>query len=84
MLSQNALNYIADTLEEYVDLLELCILVDSATSEDYDKSVKKVRKTIKKLREGKTDGILDPKMVAMYRDHLESEARSGSSLKNYG
>lgn len=81
MLSQKALDYIADTLEEYVDLLELCILVDSATSEDFDKSVKKIRKTIKKLREGKTEGILDPKMVALYRDHLENEAKEGSPLK---
>lgn len=74
MLSQEALNYIADTLEEYIDLVELCIIVDTTSSEDYEKSVKKLRKTIKKLREGKTDGILDPKMVAMYRDHLENEA----------
>lgn len=80
MLSREALNYIADTLEEYVDLVELCILVDTTSSEDYEKSVKKLRKTIKKLRDGKTDDILDPKMVAMYRDHLENEARRGRSI----
>ena len=48
MLSQKALDYIADTLEEYADLTELCILNDSASSEDFDKAMKKIRKTIKK------------------------------------
>lgn len=81
MLSQKALNYIADTLEEYVDLVELCILVDSANSEEFDKSMKKIRKTIKKLREGKTEGILNPEKVAMYRELLENEAKGGSPLK---
>ena len=81
MLSQKALDYIADTLEEYVDLVELCILVDSANSEEFDKSMKKIRKTIKKLREGKTEGILNPEKVAMYRELLENEAKGGSPLK---
>lgn len=81
MLSQKALNYIADTLEEYVDLVELCILVDSVNSEEFDKSMKKIRKTIKKLREGKTEGILNPEKVAMYRELLENEAKGGSPLK---
>lgn len=74
MLTQDALNYIADTIEDYVDLVDLCIIIDTAGSEDYEKSMKKLKKAIKKLREGKTDGILDPKMVAMYRDNLESAA----------
>lgn len=79
MLSQEALDYIADTLEEYVDLVELCIIVDTTGSEEYEKSIKKLKKTIEKLRKGKTEGILDYKMVAMYRDHLESEARQRRS-----
>lgn len=78
MLSQKALDYIADTLEEYADLVELCILVDSVSSEEYDKSMKKTRKTIEKLRKGKTEGILDPKMVAIYQDQLENEAKGGN------
>ena len=81
MLSQKALDYIADTLEEYADLTELCILNDSASSEDFDKAMKKIRKTIKKLREGKTEGILNPEKVAMYRELLENEAKGGSPLK---
>lgn len=81
MLSQKALDYIADTLEEYADLTELCILNDSASSEDFDKAMKKIRKTIKKLREGKTEGILNPEKVAMYREFLENEAKGGSPLK---
>ena len=81
MLSQKALDYIADTLEEYADLTELCILNDSASSEDFDKAMKKIIKTIKKLREGKTEGILNPEKVAMYREFLENEAKGGSPLK---
>lgn len=82
MLSQKALNYIASTLEEYVDLVELCILNDSASSEDFEKSMKKIRKTIKKLREGKTEGILNPEKVAIYRDLLENEAKGGNSFED--
>lgn len=77
MLSQRGLDYIADSLEEYVDLVELCILVPATSSEDFDKSVKKVRKVIKKLREGKTEGILDPKEVATFKDCIENEAKEG-------
>ena len=81
MLSQKALDYIADTLEEYADLTELCSLNESASSEDFDKAMKKIRKTIKNLREGKTEGILNPEKVAMYREFLENEAKGGSLLK---
>lgn len=79
MLSQKALNHIADSLEEYINLAETCIIIELQSAEDYEASVKKVRKIIKKLRKGEWEGVLDPQMVSVYRDYLENEANNSSA-----
>ena len=75
MLSKQALNMIADNLEEYLNILSTCIILDISHSKSYDKAVSKVEKAISKLRKGKWEGILDPEYVESYKDLLELELK---------
>lgn len=75
MLSREAKNYIADSLENYVDLMDTCILRSINDEEKFNKACKKVRKVIKRLRKGKEDmfrlDVLDD-----HRDEIEEAARA--------
>ena len=75
MLSKNVKRYIADSLEEFINLLDFLIIVDSVSKEEYDQSVKAAKKVIKKLKKGKGDNLFDPEMASLYSDMREQEAK---------
>ena len=75
VLSKNVKRYIADSLEEFLNLLDFLIIVDNVSKEDYDRSVKAANKVIKKLKKGKGDNLFDPEMASRYSDMLEQEAK---------
>ena len=75
MLKKKKKNYIADVLENYVDLMDTCILKSINDEEKFMKGCKKVRKAIKKLRKGKEDDLrLD--VLDEYREEIEEAARA--------
>jgi hypothetical protein len=80
-LSQQALNYIADSLEYYIRAHQICVVVEGISEKRYKKCMKKLDKVIKKLRKGETEGILKPSMVEVFKDTIEREARDGGAPK---
>lgn len=53
------MNRMADDLENYIDIIESYIIIEGITEEEYEESLKTVRKLIKKLRKGKGDEVFD-------------------------
>ena len=53
------MNNMADDLENYIDIIESYIIIEGITEEEYEESLKTVRKLIKKLRKGKGDEVFD-------------------------
>lgn len=50
-VSKKVLNFIADSIESYLDIREE-LLISDTTSEELEKQLKKGRKLIKKIRKG--------------------------------
>ena len=59
----------ADNLENYIDIIDRYVIIEGITQETYDHSMKKVKKLIKKLRQGKGDEVFDRER---YIEMLES------------
>ena len=75
MISNECAEYIASSLEDYVNTVDLCILIDHVKSKDYEKSIKIIRKeVIKPLKKGKIEDVFSSKRLEKYRDYLENEA----------
>ena len=53
------MNRMADDLENYIDIIESYIIIEGITEEEYEESLKTVRKLIKKLRKGMGDEVFD-------------------------
>lgn len=53
------MNNMADDLENYLDIIDSYIIIEGITEEEYEESMKTVRKLIKKLRKGKGDEVFD-------------------------
>ena len=53
------MNRMADDLENYIDIIESYIIIEAITEEEYEESLKTVRKLIKKLRKGMGDEVFD-------------------------
>ena len=49
----------ADNLEAYLDTIENYVIIEGLSKDEYDKSVKTVKKLIKKLRKNKGDEVFD-------------------------
>lgn len=75
MLSKDAKKYIADSLENYVDLMDTCILRSINDEEKFNKACKKVKKVIKHLRKGKEDDFR-LEVLDEHRDEIEEGART--------
>ena len=56
---QKVLDSMADSLESYLDIITSYVIIEGITKDEYDESVKTVRKLIKKLRKGKGDEVFD-------------------------
>ena len=56
---QKVLDKIADSLEAYLDIITSYVIIEGITKDEYDESVKTVKKLIKKLRKGKGDEVFD-------------------------
>ena len=56
---QKVLDKIADSLEAYLDIITNYVIIEGITKDEYDESVKTVKKLIKKLRKGKGDEVFD-------------------------
>lgn len=83
MLSKTAANYIADNIQSYLDLVETCVIISNVSQDDYQKAMKRAKKAIKNLREGKLEKVLDPEKVALCRDMIEQEAKNASRESEY-
>lgn len=59
----------ADNLENYLEIIESYVIIQGITKEEYDDSVKKVKKLIKHLRKGNGDKVFDPER---YRELIAS------------
>lgn len=75
MLSREAKNYIADSLDNYVTIMDTCILRSINDEEKFNKACKKVRKLIKQLRKGKEDAFR-LEVLDEHRDEIEEAART--------
>ena len=53
------MDYIADSLESYLDIITSYVIIEGITEEEYEDAVKTVKKLIKKLRKGKGDDVFD-------------------------
>lgn len=49
----------ADNLENYLEIIDQYVIIEGLTKEEYDIAVKKVKKLIKKLRQGKGDEVFN-------------------------
>lgn len=56
---QKTMDYIADSLESYLDIITSYVIIEGITEEEYEDAVKTVKKLIKKLRKGKGDDVFD-------------------------
>ena len=56
---QKKLDYIADSLEAYLDISTSYVIIEGITEEEYEDAVKTVKKLIKKLRKGKGDEVFN-------------------------
>ena len=66
---QEIMNRMADNLENYLDIIENYVIIEGITEEEYEKSIKTVKKLIKKLRKGKGEEVFDEER---YMELLES------------
>lgn len=67
--NQKLMDKMADNLENYLEIVTNYVIIEGLTKEEYDSSVKTVKKLIKKLRKGKGDEIFDK---GRYIELLES------------
>ena len=69
---QKVLDSMADSLESYLDIITSYVIIEGITKDEYDESVKTVRKLIKKLRKGKGDEVFDKEryLEALKEDRL--------------
>lgn len=67
---QKVLDSMADSLESYLDIITSYVIIEGITKDEYDESVKTVRKLIKKLRKGKGDEVFDKER---YSEALKEE-----------
>ena len=56
---QKTMDYIADSLESYLDIITSYVIIEGITEEEYEDAVKTVKKLIKKFRKGKGDDVYD-------------------------
>lgn len=70
---QKFMNDMADNLESYLEIIDKYIIIEGLTKEEYDDSVKKVRKLIKKLRKGKGEDVFDEERYIQYKMNDQTE-----------
>ena len=63
----------ADSIEEYLNILERFAIITNLTPERYKKAVKKCRKLVKLLREGKGEKVYDRERYDEYINRLNNE-----------
>ena len=81
ILSEDACNMIAESIEDYRDLIENATVIQANVSaEEYYDALKTIKKLVKKLRAGKAEAVIEPEMLAPYRDEIEEMART----RNHG
>ena len=73
-LSKRALEYIAHSIEEYANLVDISMILNDVTPDEYDEAMKTIRKTIKKLKKGDTKGIFDKEVLEHFTDRIEASA----------
>ena len=56
---QKLMNAMADDLENYLDIVDRYVIIDGITEEEYNESVKTVKKLIKNLRKGNGDKVFN-------------------------
>ena len=56
---QKLMNAMADDLENYLDIIDRYVIIDGITEEEYNESVKTVKKLIKNLRKGNGDKVFN-------------------------
>lgn len=56
---QELMNKMANDLENYIELIDSYVIIEGITKEEYDESIKTVKKLIKKLKKGKGDEVFD-------------------------
>lgn len=56
---QSVMNKMADDLENYLHIITNYVIIEGLSEEEYNKSVKTVKKLIKKLRKGKGDDVFE-------------------------
>lgn len=78
MLSQDALNYIADCLEYYIEAHRICVVIEGVSEKKYNDGIKQIQKAIKKLRKGKIKGVLKPSMIEVLGESIERDAANAS------
>lgn len=80
MVSKTGLEFIANTILNYANMLEFTIILDGSLPKNLEKSMKVVRKHCEKYKKGKTTNI-SMKMLALHEDEIEREARMEKSAK---
>ena len=56
---QKLMNAMADDLENYLDIVDRYVIIDGITEEEYNESVKTVKKLIRNLRKGNGDKVFN-------------------------
>lgn len=58
----------ADNLENYLNIINRYVIIEGISKEEYDASVKKVKKLIKKLRKGEGDDVFNKERYIELRE----------------
>lgn len=61
---------IADSLEKYSDEVKRFIIPDGKSAKKVKKALKVIKKTVKKLREGKADEVFDEDAYLEYMENM--------------
>ena len=77
IVTRRVLDYIADCLEQYLEVYEVVNNDPAISFEDREEACKKIRKVIKSLRKGKTK-YLDKEKLQQFAPLLEKESMNAS------
>lgn len=66
------LEKLADSMEEYVDVIERYVIIEGVTEEEKKQYIKTIRKAIKKIRKGDYEDVISKKRYHEFLRNLEN------------
>lgn len=66
------LDKLADSMEEYVNVIERYVIIDGITEDEKKKYIKTIRKAIKKIRKGEYEDVISKKRYHEFLRNLSN------------